>query len=119
MFRKYVTVMILNILMLFTAQGIVNAKEEFNVLFSIRSISVVLSAQQHPSKGHLSSYGRAKCHNETICIIWFFDDLNKARVGIEKAKAGNMFDPIPGLIAIYSKNRKLDEIICYEPMGGC
>ena len=79
----------------------------------------MLSSNSEPTKNQLSIFGNNNCKDSSFCLIWYFDDPEKAKVGVERAKAGNWFDPIPGLIAIYSKNKKYNKIICYEPQGTC
>ena len=106
-------------LLLFTAQANSAESATFESLYSKGTSSVALSDMRGPTKSQVSSYGRNKCSGKKFCLIWYFDDPKKAKVGVERAKVGNWFDPIPGLIAIYSKNKKINEVICYDPSGTC
>ena len=92
---------------------------KFQTLYSKGTSSVMLSGIKAPSKIQMSNVGNNVCERKSFCLIWFFDDPKKAKAGVKKAKAGNWFDPIPGLIAVYAKNKRHNQIICYEPNGSC
>ena len=116
--RKSVYVFIILSSMLFTAQ--VQGKEDSNYksMYSKGALSVVLSNNMQ-SKNQLSAFGKSSCKSSSFCLIWYFFDSAKAKVGVERAKSGNWSDPIPGLVAIYSKNKMINKIICYEPKASC
>ena len=103
-------------LLSFTAQG--SEKNKFKHLHSQGMTTIVL-VDKSSTLDQLSKYGKSNCAEKSFCVIWYFDDEKKAQIGIKRAKAGNLFDPIPGLISIYSKNKMVNKIICYEPKGTC
>jgi hypothetical protein len=110
---------ILTLAMLLAVQVQSDEDVKFQSLYSKAALTIVLSTHSGPTREQLSSFGKDSCKGKSFCVIWYFDDPAKAEVGVKQAKSGNHFDPIPGLIAIYSKNKVLDKVICYEPTGIC
>ena len=96
-----------------------NEASEFEKMITKGAIRVVNVSATSVTKEMLSKHGYNECKNNKFCVVWYFNNHKKALYGVKKAKEGNLFDPISGMIAIYSKNKKLNEIICYEPRGGC
>ena len=94
----------------------VNAKNEYEVLLTGKT-EIVLVENKEPSKSQLTSIGKQQCVNRQFCVVWFFNNMEQAEVGIERQSAGNIFDPVPGLIGIYSKNKMVNELICYDLSG--
>jgi len=103
-------------LLSFTAQS--KEKIKFKSLHS-QGMTTIFLVDPKTTKSQLSKHGNRNCSAKSFCVIWYFDNSKKAQTGIKRAKSGNMFDPIPGLIAIYSKNRMVNKIICHEPKGTC
>ncbi|WP_299661951.1 hypothetical protein [uncultured Psychromonas sp.] len=83
----------------------------------MQNIYLVKSSQH--SKLELKKYGYSICGTKTFCSIWFFDDAAKAESGITTMKSGSSWDIISGLIGIYSKNKKVNDLICYDEKGNC
>jgi hypothetical protein len=94
-------------------------KPNFKNIDSKGNIRVVLSSLKNPSKRNLNKFGRLVCNSKEYCVIWFFDDKRKANYGAKQMRSGNTWDPIPGLISLYIKNKKVDEIYCYDLNNGC
>jgi hypothetical protein len=92
---------------------------DFRRLYSSGNGRVVLTVAPPPGKGALDAYGKGECGTRRFCLIWFFADEADAKLGVQRMSAGQWFDPIPGLFAIYSKNKVVNEIICHEPQGSC
>lgn len=61
----------------------------------------LLSTKEH-TESDLSRLGKKECAAEKFCLIWYFDEQAKSKVGIERMKAFDTWDPVPGLIGIYS-----------------
>ena len=106
----------ISMLFSFSVQGKETA--EFKKIHSQAKLTIVL-VNKNTTKSQLYKYGKNNCSGKTFCVIWYFDDNKKAQTGIKRAKAGNLYDPIPGLISIYSKNKMVNKIICHEPKGTC
>lgn len=117
--KIYIYVLVLTVNILFSVQVQSEESIKFQSLYKKGNYNVVLAANRKLTEDQMSSFGEKQCNANSFCLIWYFDDLEKAKVGVEKAKSGSWFDPIPGLIAIFSKNKKINEIICYEPKGAC
>lgn len=117
--KKIIVVLValyISALFSFSAQGSENA--EFKSIYSQGNTTIVL-VNKNTTEAQLSKYGKSNCAGKTFCVIWYFDEEKNAQVGIKRAKSGNLYDPIPGLISIYSKNKMVDKIICYELNGTC
>jgi hypothetical protein len=92
---------------------------EFQSLYADGVSHVYVSNTKAPSKSELNNFGHSICDQKSFCLIWYFDDETKAKYGVNQMKSGNTWDPIPGLIGIYSKNKKANSVICYEPSSSC
>ena len=103
---------------LFTAQALANPPK-FQNLYADGVSHVYVSNTNTPSQSELNSFGHSICDQKSFCLIWYFDDETKAKYGVNQMKSGNTWDPIPGLIGIYSKNKKVNRVICYEPSRSC
>ena len=100
----------------FSAQA--SEQVEFKSIHSQGEMRIVL-VNKNTTENQLSKHGKSNCADKEFCVIWYFDDKKKAQVGIKRAKAGNIFDPIPGLISEYIKTKMVNEITCYKPKGSC
>ena len=92
---------------------------QFEKLYTQAALNIYLAKSTNHTKQDLKTFGHSVCGGKSFCLIWFFDNNQKATKGIATMKSGNTWDPITGLIGIYSKNRKIDDLICYEKSGTC
>ena len=99
--------------------GVSAADSDLRQLYSSGNKRVVLTATPPPRRGALDLYGKEECGSRRFCLIWFFSNETDATKGVQRMSVGEWFDPVPGLFAIYSKNKVVNEIICYEPEGTC
>jgi len=81
--------------------------------------TIALTESGIPSYGDATFFGMDHCKTKNPCVVWFFDDEENAYQGEKLLKQANKDQPITGLIAIFSRNKKNNNIICYETKGTC
>ena len=92
---------------------------EFQKLHSSGRAKIILTSGSPAGPVELSEFGQSECASKSFCLIWYFYGRAKAEAGIKRMSAGKIFEPVPGLYAIYSKNKAINELICYDPSGNC
>jgi len=111
---KIFVLFLLLIVMMFSNNAHAKENIEYNILYTKKNIRVILVYDDSKNEGILSKIGRSRCNNRQFCLIWFFADPTQAEVGVSRARSGNWFDPIPGQIGIYSKNKAINKLICHS-----
>lgn len=104
------------ILSFIVALGLIGATmaAEYDIMGRTGNMKVVFVGEDIQDKESLSKIGYSVCRGMRFCVIWFFNDRLKASAGVRRMVSGDFWNPIPGLIGIYSRNMKVDEIICYD-----
>ena len=93
--------------------------QDYEIIYTGKNSKVILTPSvQHP-ESELNKYGNTVCGNNKFCVLWFYSNRNDSKVGAEVMKKGDMFAQTPGMYAIYSRNKIVNKIICYEPSSGC
>lgn len=91
----------------------------YEVIYMGKNSKVILTESTQKSKTVLDSYGKQNCSSGQFCVLWFYSNRDQAGIGAAAMKRGDMYAQTPGMYAIFSKNKMLNEIICYEPTKGC
>ena len=108
---------ILSIIML-TASFLVSAGSA-KKLYSQGAQNIFLVTSSQSSKSALHKHGTKFCSKESFCLIWYFNNSDQAKDAVNTMKSGNTWNSISGLIGIYSKNKIVNRLICYDPNGSC
>lgn len=93
--------------------------ETYEVIHMGKNSKVILTESIQQSKTDLDNYGQQNCSSSQFCVLWFYSNRDQAGIGAAAMKRGDMYAQTPGMYAIFSKNKILNEIICYEPEKGC
>jgi hypothetical protein len=101
--------------MLFT----VAANSEIEGIYAGKNSMVILTDKEIYSEDKLNSIGRDVCSEKAFCVLWFYSDKNLANIGASAMKSGDMFSQTKGPYSIFSKNKKNNNVICYNPIEGC
>jgi len=80
-----------------------------------KAMRAVLVDVDQLQRAQVAEIGRRECDAVTVCAVWVFVDRDLANEAAKLIKSGNVFDPTPGMVAIYSKNRVNDRLVCFEP----
>ena len=99
------------IISIFFTTSVFASEVEFEKVYSQGVKSIYLASNESYYKSDLSNFGYSTCGEKSFCVIWFFDDPKKSKFAAKQMMSGNTWDPIPGLIAIYSKNKKINKLI--------
>ncbi len=92
---------------------------DYKVLFEGQNSKVVLTSSNLQSESNLNQFGKKTCNGNKFCVLWFYSDKGQANNGVSAMKRGDMFSETPGLYGIFSKNKVVNNVICYEPKSGC
>lgn len=91
----------------------------FKKHYSQGKIHIYLASNKQHMEQDLANTGRYICNKQKLCVLWFFDDVSNVDVAIDKLKSSVLSDSVPGLIGIYSKNKTVNKLICYQKSGSC
>jgi hypothetical protein len=92
---------------------------DYKVMYEGKNSKVVLTSSKLQSESNLNKYGKVACKNNQFCVLWFYSEKSQANKGVSAMKKGDMFAETAGLYGIYSKNKVVNNVICYEPKSGC
>ena len=97
----------------------VMASSDYEIIYETGKSKVVLTKQKVMSESQLNDYGRSACSSNRFCTLWFYSDKEQSQAGVKAIRQGDMFAQTPGMYGIFSKNKVTNNVICYEPSGGC
>ncbi len=92
---------------------------KYETIYTGQNSRVILTRAMHQTEAQVNRYSQGLCGMNKFCVLWFYADLKEARAGADAMRSGDMFTETPGLYAIYSKNKVVNKVICYEPSSGC
>jgi len=89
------------------------------IYYEQANTKIALLSGKTPSYKDTMIFGFNTCKPESICLIWFFNDKNKADQAKTLLKTYSGLSKITGVYGIYSKNRGVNKVTCYKHKGTC